>query len=91
MRCTARLPRPTPIFACLNDRTWDRHWQDQPARVLACKQLRVNGHQEEWIKATCDTSGMDTITPNARICRQKSLAVARGLAIVIPDEHLLVR
>jgi len=41
--------------------------------------------------ATCDTPGMDTITPNARLCRHKSMAVARGLAIVKPDEPFLVK
>jgi len=91
VRCTEGLPRPTPILACLNDSACDRHWQDKPARVRACKPVRVNGHQEEWIMATCDTPGMVTITPNARLCRHKSMAVARGLAIVKPDEHFLVK
>jgi len=65
-RCTEELPRPTPILSCLNDGAWDRHWQDKPAKVRACKQVRVDGQQEEWIIATCDTSCMVTITPNAR-------------------------
>jgi len=51
----------------------------------------VNGHQEEWIIATCDTPGMVTITPNIRLCRHKSMAVARGIAIVKPDEAFLVK
>jgi len=37
VRCTEELPRPTPILACLNDTAWNRHWQDKPARVRACK------------------------------------------------------
>ena len=41
--------------------------------------------------ATYDTPGMDTITPNARLCRHKSMAVARGLDIVKPDEPFLVK
>jgi len=41
--------------------------------------------------ATCDTPGMVTISPNARLCRHKSMAVARGLAIVKPDEPFLVK
>jgi len=41
--------------------------------------------------ATCDTPGMVIITPNAWICRQKSMAVARGLAIVKPDEPFLFK
>jgi len=90
VRCTEELPRPMPILAYLNDRAWDRHWQDKPARVRACKQVRVNGHQEEGIMATCDTPGMVTITPNARLCRRKSMSVARGLAIVKPEEPFLV-
>jgi len=40
--------------------------------------------------ATCDTPGMVTITPNIRLCRHKSMAVARGIAIVKPDEPFLV-
>jgi len=91
VRCTEDLPRPTPILACLNDSAWDRHWQDKPATVRACKPVRVDGQQREWIMATCDTPGMVTITPNARLCRQKSMAVARGLAIVKPDEPFLVK
>jgi len=47
VRCTEELPRSTPILACLNDSAWDRHWQGEPARVRACKQVRVNGHHEE--------------------------------------------
>jgi len=91
VRCTKELPWPMPILACLNDSAWDRHWQDKPARVRACKQVRFDGQQEEWIMATCDTPGMVTITPNARLCRHKSMAVARGLAIVKPDERFLVK
>jgi len=91
VRCTEELPRPTPILACLSDSAWDRHWQDRPARVRACKQVRVNGHKDEWIMATCDTPGMVTITPNIRLCRHKSMAVARGIVIVKPDEPFLVK
>jgi len=91
VRCMKELPRPTPILASLNDSAWDRHWQDKPARVRACKQVRVNGHKEEWIMATCDTPGMVTITPNIRLCRHKSMAVARGIAIVKPNEPFLVK
>jgi len=90
VRCTEELPRPTLILACLNDSAWDRHWQDRPAWVRACKQVRVNGHKEEWIMATCDTPGMVTITPNIRLRRHKSMAVARGIAIVKPDKPFLV-
>jgi len=67
VRCTAELPRATAILAFLNDRAWDRHWQDKPARVRACKQARVDGHQEELIMATCDTPGMVSMTQNARL------------------------
>jgi len=91
VRCTEELPRPKPILACINDSTHDRHWQDKFARVRAYKQIRVNGHQEECIMATCDTPGMVTVTPNARLCRNKSMAVARGLAIFKPDELFLVK
>jgi len=41
--------------------------------------------------ATCDTPEMVTITPNIRLCRHKSTAVARGIAIVKPDEPFLVK
>jgi len=91
VRCTKELPQPTPILACLKDSAWDRHWQDKPARVRACRQVRVDGKQEEWITATCDTPGMVIITPNARLCQHKSMAVARGLAIFKPDEPFLIK
>jgi len=91
VRCTDELPRPTPLLACINDSAWDRHWQDKPARMRACNQVRVDGHLEEWIMATCATPNMVTITPNARLCRHTSMAVARGLAIVNPDEPFLVK
>jgi len=91
VRCTEELPRPTPILACLKDSAWDRHWQGRHARVRACRQVRVNGHKEEWIMATCETPGMVTITPNIWLCRHKSMAVARGIAIVNPDEPFLVK
>jgi len=41
--------------------------------------------------ATCDTQSMVTITPNVRLCRHKFMAVARGIAIVEPDEPFLVK
>jgi len=91
VRWKEELPRPTPILACLNDSAWDRHWQDRPARVRACKQVRVNGHKKEWIMATCDIPGMVTITPSIRLCRHKSMALARGIAIIKPDEPYLVK
>jgi len=91
VRCTEELLQPTPILACLNDSAWDRHWQDKPARVRACQQVRVDGQQEEWNMATCNTPGMVTITPNARVCRHKLMAVARGLAIAKPEEPSLVK
>jgi len=91
VRCTEELPRPKPILACLNDSAWDCYWQNKPTRVRACKQVRVDGQQEEWIMATCDTRGMVTITPNARLCRHKSMAVTRCLAIVKPVEPFLVK
>jgi len=91
VRCKEELPRPTPILACLNDGAWDRHWQEKPARVRAYKQVRVDGQQEEWIMDACDTPGMVTITPNAQLCRHKSMAVARGQAIAKPDQPFLVK
>jgi len=91
VRCTEELPRPTLILACLNDSAWDRHWQDRPARVRACKQVRVNGHKRKWIMATCDTPGMVTITQNIQLCRHKSMAVARGIATVKPDAPFFVK
>jgi len=53
--------------------------------------VRVNGQNEELIMATCDTPGMVMITPNIRLCRHKSMAVACGIAIVKPDEPFLVQ
>ena len=91
VHCMEELLLPTPILACLNDSAWDRHWQDNPASVRACKQVRVDGQQDEWIMATCDTPGMVTITPKTRLRRHKSLAVARGVAIFKPDEPFLVK
>ena len=41
--------------------------------------------------ATYDTPGTVTITPNARLCRRKSMAVARGLAVVKLDKPFLVK
>jgi len=39
---------------------------------------------------TCATPSLVTISPNIRLCRQKSVAVARGIALVKPGEPLLV-
>jgi len=41
--------------------------------------------------ATGDTPGLVTISPNIRLCRNKSVAVARGVVLVIPDEPFLVK
>ena len=40
--------------------------------------------------ATCATPGLVTISPNIRVCRHKSVAVARVFALVKPDEPILV-
>jgi len=40
--------------------------------------------------ATCDTLGIVTVTPSLWLCRRKSMAVARGIAIVQRDEPFLV-
>jgi len=40
--------------------------------------------------ATCATPGLVTISPSIRLCRHKSVAVARGVALVKPDERFLV-
>jgi len=41
--------------------------------------------------ATCATPGLVTISPSIRLCRQTSVAVARGVALVMPDEPFLVK
>jgi len=46
---------------------------------------------EEWVVAACATPGLVTISPNIRLCRQKSVAVARGVSLVEPDEPFLVK
>jgi len=40
---------------------------------------------------TCATPGLVTISPNIRVCRHKSVAVARAVALVKPDEPFLVK
>ena len=37
----------TPIFANLLTNTWERSWEDQHAKVQACRQVRVQGRMEE--------------------------------------------
>jgi len=83
--------RLTPILATLLANKWERSWEDQPAKVRACRQVRVKGRIEEWVMATCATPGLVTISPNIRLCRHKSVAVARGLALAKPDEPFLVK
>jgi len=46
---------------------------------------------EEGVMATCATPGLVTISPNIRLCRHTSVAVARGVALVKPDEPFLVK
>ena len=41
--------------------------------------------------ATCTTPGLVTISPNTRLFRHKSVAVARGAALVKTDEPFLVK
>ena len=82
--------RRTPILATLLANKWERSWENPPAKVRACLQVRVKGRMEEWVMATCATPGLVTISPNIRLCRHKSVAVARGVALVKPDEPFLV-
>jgi len=83
--------RRTPILATLLANKWERSWEDQPAKVRACRQVHVKGRMEEWVMATCATPGLVTISPNIRLCRHKSVPVARGVALVKPDEQCLVK
>jgi len=83
--------RPTLILATLYKDEWQRHWKDQPAKVRACKQVRVKGRSEGWVMATCETPGLVLLSPNIRLCRHKILNVARGVATVKPDEPFLVK
>lgn len=39
---------------------------------------------------TCETTGLVTLQPNARLCRHKCMAVARGVATMKPDEKFMV-
>ena len=88
---TTRYQRRTPILATLVAKRWERSWEVQPAKVRACRQVRVNGQMEEWVMETCPTPGLVTISPNIRLCRHKSVAVARGVAVVKPDVPVLVK
>jgi len=36
----------TPILATLLASKWERSWEDQPAKVRACRQVRVKGRME---------------------------------------------
>jgi len=83
--------RRTPILATLLANKWERSWEDQPAKVRACRQVRVKGRMEEWVMATCATPGLVTISPNIRLCRHTSVAVAGGVALVKPDEPFSVK
>jgi len=38
--------RRTPILATLLSKKWERSWEDQPAKVRACLQVRVKGRVE---------------------------------------------
>jgi len=87
---TRNLKR-TPILATLLANTWERSWADQPAKVRACHQVCVKGRMEEWVKATSATPGLVTISTNIRLRRHKSVAVARVVALVKPDEPFLVK
>jgi len=64
--------RRAPILATLRANKLERSWEDQPANVRACRQVRVKGRMEEWVMATCATLGLVTISPNIRLCRQVS-------------------
>jgi len=85
-----RSLRRTPILATLLAKRWTRSWEDQPAEVRACRQVRVEGRKKEWVMATFSTPGLVTISPNIRLCRRKSVAVARGVALGKPAEPFLV-
>jgi len=87
---TSNLRR-MPILATLLASKWERSWEDQPAKVRACRQVRVKERMEEWVMDTCATPGLVTISPSIRLCRHKSVAVARGVALVKPDEPFLVK
>jgi len=61
--------RRTPIVATLLANKWERSWEDQPAKVRACRHVLVNGRMEEWVLATWATPGLVTISLNIRLCR----------------------
>jgi len=83
--------RRTPILATLLANKWERSCENPPAKVRARRQVRVKGRMEEWVMAACATPGLVTISPNIRLCRHNSVAVARGVVLVKPDEPFLVK
>jgi len=86
-----RNPWRTLILSTLLAKSWEQSWEDQPSKVRACRQVRFKGRMEEWVMATCATPGLFTISPNIRLCRHKSVAGARGVALVKPDEPFLAK
>jgi len=46
---------------------------------------------KEWALATCATTGLVIISLSIRLCRHKSMAVARGVVLVKPDAPFLVK
>lgn len=81
----------SPILGIQYNNVMEPQWTGGSTKVRACKQTRLKGKTEEWIMVTCDTPGLVTLQPNARLCRHKTMAVARGLATVKPDEPILVK
>jgi len=87
----SRNMRRTPILATLLANKWEWSWEDQPAKVWACRQVSDKGRMEEWVMETCATPGLVTIPPSIRLCRHKSVEVSSGVALVKPDEPFLVK
>jgi len=87
----SRNLRQTPILATLLANKWERSWEDKPAKVRACRQVRVKGRMEECVMAASATPDLVTISYSIRLCRHKSVAVPRGVALVKPDEPFLVK
>jgi len=82
-----RDQRRTPNLSTLLANKWERSWENQPAKVRACLQVLVKRRMEEWVMLTGASPGLVTILPNISLCRHTSVAVSRGVALRMPDEH----
>jgi len=86
-----RNSRRTPVLATLLANKWERSWEDQPAEVRACRQVRVKGRMEEWIWRPATPLASSPSRPTSAYAGTSQWQSPVALYLSFPMNHFWLR